>query len=102
MLILTTSGEAINAQHAVRFFVQPNTTSRDQQDAPTRCRLVVQLSNRQKIIAAELSCELQARALFREVVRQRVCGHACIDVTACLKRIEKGEQSGNGWTGVCL
>lgn len=102
MLILTTSGEAINAQHAVRFFVQANADDGRRDGPATRCRLILQLTNRQKIAIAELASEPQGQALFREIVRQWVRGQTCIDIAACPKRTEKGEPVSNGWTGVCL
>lgn len=102
MLIVTESGEAINAHHAVRFFLQSNTNAGELDDMTTHFRLVLQLTNRQRIVAAELPCEAKAQALFREVTRQWVRGQPCIDIAACLKRIEKGEPAARGWTEVCL
>jgi len=102
MLILTTTGEAINAQHVVRFFIQPERNVGEPDSVSARFRLIVQLTNRQKIAIAERSGEPQAQALFREVVRQWIRGQTCIDIAACLKRTEKGECVSNGWTGVCL
>jgi len=102
MLIVTRSGEAINAHHTVRFFLQSDTNRGEPTDTPASFRLVLQLTNRQKVIAAELTSEANAQTLFREVLRQWMRGQPCIDITACLKRIEKGETAGDGWKEVCL
>ena len=111
MLIVTENGEAIGAHHTVRFFVQP--------DQPTQSasasipdavpyRLTLQLTNRQRVIAAEGLDKVQARLLFREVVRAWTRGQACVDIAPCLpygpygKRIQKGAPVQTGYLEVCL
>ena len=101
MLILTESGEAINAYHIVRFFLQTDADERIDQGA-SRSRLILQLTNRQKVVVADLFSEAGARAVFSYVVRQWIRGQRCTEITAALKRIEKGEPSGTGREEACL
>ena len=105
MLIVTENGEAINAHHTVRFFLQsdqPTTCTSESTSAEAPYRLILQLTNRQRVIAADRLDKSQAQALFREVVRAWTRGQACVDIAACLKRIQKGETGQSGFSEVCL
>jgi multisubunit Na+/H+ antiporter MnhF subunit len=102
MLIVTETGEAINAHHTVRFFLQSDQAIAAEATGGTRYRLMLQLTNRQRVIAADGLDKEKAIALFQEVVRAWTRGQACIDIAACLKRLQKGETGPTGFSEVCL
>ena len=102
MLIVSEVSEAVNAHHTVRFFLQCPQVPDTYATSNRQFRLVLQLTNRQRVVVAENLPEPIAQALFKELVRAWTRGQSCFEVGTALRRIEKGESGGNGRTEVCL
>lgn len=89
MLILTENGDAVNATHIVHFFVQRNGCLGTVKQPVIEHQLVMHLTGRQRVVAADKLDIDRANSLFQDVVRQWTRAQACIDITACLKRLGK-------------
>jgi hypothetical protein len=90
MFIVTQAGEVVNAQYIVRFYLKPERTFGAAAEDPIGVRLVLHLSTRERVIAADTLAEPAARALLREVRRAWTRGQTCLEIATCLKSIETG------------
>ncbi len=95
LLIVTSCGETVNALHIVRFFIQRTGSLGTLQCPCVEYRLVIQLTGRQRTVAADGLSRARAQALYDDLVRQWTQGQACIDIAAYLEPLEKDETGGD-------
>ena len=102
MLILTPTGQAVNAHYVVRLYVQADRAVAGEDKQADRYHVMAQLSSGNCVVAAASLEEKLAQPLFKEVVRHWIQGRAYCDITALLKRLQSGEAEACGRKAVCL